>query len=134
MSEVYTFGVKTDQHTALIDITREIQGLVKESKVQQGICVIFIPHTTAAVTINENADPDVVRDFMMEMNKVVPWTDGYRHIEGNSAAHIKSSMMGFSETVIIEDGRLLLGTWQSIYFTEFDGPRIRKVKVKIIES
>ncbi|HKL79682.1 MAG TPA: secondary thiamine-phosphate synthase enzyme YjbQ [Mobilitalea sp.] len=134
MSEIYTFGVKTDQHTALIDITREVQGLVKESKVQQGICVIFIPHTTAAVTINENADPDVVRDFMMEMNKVVPWTDAYRHTEGNSAAHIKSSMMGFSETVIIEEGRLLLGTWQSIYFTEFDGPRIRKVKVKIIED
>lgn len=134
MGEVYTFGVKTGQHCAMIDITREIRNLVKDSGVKSGLCVVFIPHTTAGVTINENADPDVIRDFMMEMNKVVPISDGYRHTEGNSAAHIKSSMMGFSQTVIIEDGRLLLGTWQGIYFMEFDGPRIRKVHVKIIES
>lgn len=134
MSGVYTFGVKTDQHTAMIDITRQVQQIVNESKVRQGLCVVFVPHTTAALTINENADPDVIRDFMMEINKIVPLSDGYHHMEGNSAAHIKASMMGFSEMIMIEDGRLLLGTWQGIYFMEFDGPRIRKVKVKIIEG
>ena len=134
MSGVYTFGVKTDQHTAMIDITRQVQAFVSESKVRQGLCMVFVPHTTAAVTINENADPDVIRDFMMEMNKIVPLSDGYHHMEGNSAAHIKASMMGFSEMIMIEDGRLLLGTWQGIYFMEFDGPRIRKIKVKIMEG
>jgi secondary thiamine-phosphate synthase enzyme len=118
----------------MIEITREVQDIVKESGVRQGICVVFIPHTTAAITINENADPDVVRDFLMEINKIVPISDGYHHCEGNSAAHIKSSMMGFSETIIIEEGRLLLGTWQGIYFMEFDGPRIRKIYVKVIEG
>lgn len=134
MSELYTFGVKTSQHTAMIDITREVNNLVKQGGVKNGICVVFIPHTTAGITINENADPDVIRDFMMEINKIIPLSDGYHHSEGNSAAHIKSSMMGFSQTIIIEDGRLLLGTWQGIYFMEFDGPRIRKVYVKIIEG
>ncbi len=134
MGEVYTFGVKTGQHCAMIDITREIRMLVNDSGVKNGICIIFVPHTTAGITINENADPDVVRDFMMEMSKVVPLADGYHHSEGNSAAHIKASMMGFSQTLIIEDGRLLLGTWQGIYFMEFDGPRIRKLHVKIIEG
>ncbi len=134
MSEVYTFGVKSGQHFAMINITREVQNKVKESGIKDGICVIFVPHTTAGITINENADPDVVRDFLMEISKVIPLADGYQHSEGNSAAHIKSSMMGFSQTVIIEDGRLLLGTWQGIYFMEFDGPRIRKVHVKIIEG
>ena len=134
MSSVYTFGVRTGQASAMIDITSKVQDIIEDSGVKNGICIVFIPHTTAAVTKNENADPDVVRDFLMEMNKIVPFSDGYRHMEGNSAAHIKSSMMGFSETIIIEDGRLLLGTWQGIYFTEFDGPRIRKVHVKIIEG
>lgn len=134
MQQIYTFGVKTEQPTAMFDITQEVQNVVKESKVKQGICIVFVPHTTAGITINENADPDVVRDFMMEINKIVPFEDGYNHFEGNSAAHIKASMMGFSESIIIEDGRLLLGTWQGIYFMEFDGPRIRKVRVKIIEG
>lgn len=134
MSELYTIGVKTGQPTAMIDITKEVQRIVKESNVFSGICVIFVPHTTAGITINENADPDVVKDFLMEMNKIVPISDGYRHNEGNSAAHIKASMMGFSETVIIENGRLVLGTWQGIYFMEFDGPRIRKVQIKLIEG
>lgn len=134
MSEVYTFGVKTGQPCAMINITGEIQNRVKESGVRNGICVIFVPHTTAGITINENSDPDVVKDFIMEIDKVIPLSDGYQHWEGNSAAHIKSSMMGFSQTVIIEDGRLLLGTWQGIYFMEFDGPRIRKVFVKIMEG
>jgi len=134
MSGVYTFGVKTGQQTAMIDITREISNLVKESGVKSGICVICVPHTTAGITINENTDPAVIRDFMMEINKIIPMSDGYHHSEGNSAAHIKSSMMGFSQTIIIEDGHLLMGTWQGIYFLEYDGPRIRKIHVKIMEG
>ena len=128
------FEVKTSKHTQMLDITREVQRAVTESGVRDGICTVFIPHTTAAVTINENADPDVVRDFTMELGKIVPWEDGYHHMEGNSAAHLKSSMIGFSEQIIIEDGRLLLGTWQGIYFCEFDGPRSRKRFVKIMEG
>jgi secondary thiamine-phosphate synthase enzyme len=134
MGEVYTFGVKSGQHCAMINITKDVQGIVKDSGVKNGICIIFVPHTTAGISINENADPDVVRDILLEMSRVVPLTDGYNHSEGNSAAHIKSGMMGFSLTVIIEEGRLLLGTWQGIYFMEFDGPRIRKVHVKIMEG
>ena len=126
--------VRTTAHTQMQDITHLIQKAVTESGVRDGICMIFIPHTTAAVTINENADPDVVRDFTMEINKIVPWEDGYHHMEGNSAAHLKSSMIGFSEQVIIENGRLVLGTWQGIYFCEYDGPRSRKVYIKIIEG
>ena len=129
-----TLQVKTSAHTQMLDITRQIQEEVTASGVKSGICTIFIPHTTAAVTINENADPDVVRDFTMEINKIVPWEDGYHHMEGNSAAHLKSSMIGFSEQVIIEDGRLVLGVWQGIYFCEYDGPRTRKVIVKITEG
>ena len=116
MQQTYTLGVRTEQPTAMIDITKEVQNIVKESGVKQGICIVFIPHTTAGITINENADPDVVRDFTMEINKLIPMDDGYFHVEGNSAAHIKASIMGFSETIIIEDGRLLLGTWQGILF------------------
>ena len=128
------FEIRTSKHTQMLDITREVQRAVTESGVRDGICTVFIPHTTAAVTINENADPDVVRDFTMELNKIVPWEDGYHHMEGNSAAHLKSSMIGFFEQIIIEDGRLLLGTWQGIYFCEFDGPRSRKCFVKIMEG
>lgn len=128
------FEVRTSKHTQMLDITREVQRAVTESGVRDGICTVFIPHTTAAVTINENADPDVVRDFTMELGKIVPWEDGYHHMEGNSAAHLKSSMIGFSEQIIIEDGRILLGTWQGIYFCEFDGPRSRKCYVKIMEG
>ena len=128
-----TLPLKTTSHTQMLDITRQIQDAVTDSGVKSGICTIFISHTTAAVTINENADPDVVRDFTTEINKIVPWEDGYHHMEGNSAAHLKSSMIGFSEQVIIEDGRLVLGVWQGIYFCEYDGPRNRKVIVKISE-
>jgi secondary thiamine-phosphate synthase enzyme len=126
------FEVRTSKHTQMLDITREVQRAVTESGVRDGICTVFIPHTTAAVTINENADPDVVRDFTMELGKIVPWEDGYHHMEGNSAAHLKSSMVGASEQIIIEDGRLVLGTWQGIYFCEYDGPRNRKAIIKII--
>ena len=125
--------VKTSQHTQMLDITRQVQQAVAEAGITDGVCMIFVPHTTAAVTINENADPDVVRDFTKEINKIVPWEDGYHHMEGNSAAHLKASLIGFSEQVIIEDGRLVLGTWQGIYFCEYDGPRHRKVYVKIME-
>ncbi|MBR4909202.1 MAG: secondary thiamine-phosphate synthase enzyme YjbQ [Acidaminococcaceae bacterium] len=128
---LFKLEVKTTSHTEMKDITHLIQKAVTDSGVKDGLCTVFIPHTTAAVTINENADPDVVKDFTMELSKIVPWEDGYLHMEGNSAAHLKSSMIGFSEQVIIDNGRLVLGTWQGIYFCEFDGPRHRKVYVKI---
>ena len=127
-----TLNVRTDKHTQMKDITGQVRDAVRESGVKDGICMVFIPHTTAAVTINENADPDVVRDLNMELDKIVPWEDGYQHMEGNSAAHLKSSMIGASEQIIIEDGRLVLGTWQGIYFCEYDGPRNRKAIIKII--
>lgn len=130
----YQFPVRTSSHTQMVDITSQVQKIVTDSGVQQGICVVFVPHTTAAVTINENADPDVQTDFMKEINKIVPWEDGYRHMEGNSAAHLKASMMGFSETIIIDQGRLVLGTWQGVYFLEYDGARNRRVYVKIIRE
>ena len=127
-------NIKTSKHTQMINITETVQKAVTESGVKEGICTVFIPHTTAAVTINENADPDVVRDFTMEINKIVPWEDGYQHMEGNSAAHLKASMIGFSEQIIIDGGRLVLGTWQGVYFCEFDGPRSRKLYLKITED
>ena len=126
--------VQTHAQTEFVRIDHEVQSAVNESGVKNGICLIFAPHTTAAITINENADPDVVRDIIMETSKIIPFQDGYRHAEGNSAAHIKSSLFGASETVIIENGRLKLGTWQSIYFCEFDGPRHRKVWVQILSE
>ena len=128
------FQVKTSSHTQMVDITSQVRKAVEDSGVKEGICVVFVPHTTAAVTVNENADPDVQTDFMKEINKIVPWEDGYRHFEGNSAAHLKASVMGFSETLIIERGQLLLGTWQGIYFLEYDGPRNRRVCVKVMEG
>ena len=127
-----TLNVRTERHTQMKDITAQVRDAVRESGVKDGICMVFIPHTTAAVTINENADPDVVRDFTMEINKLVPWEDGYQHMEGNSAAHLKASMIGFSEQIIVEDGRLVLGTWQGVYFCEYDGPRRRNVYVKLM--
>ena len=131
---VFQFTVRTSSHTQMLDITGQIQKVVADSGVQDGLCVVFIPHTTAAVTINENADPDVQTDFIKEINKIVPWNDGYLHAEGNSAAHLKASMMGFSETLLVDGGKLLLGTWQGVYFLEYDGPRTRKVYVKIMEG
>ena len=127
-------AVKTSQTVQFVNIDRDVQRIIRESGVQDGICVIFVPHTTAAVTINENADPDVVRDMVMEINKIVPFNDGYYHMEGNSAAHIKSSMFSPSLTIIIENGRPVYGTWQSIYFCEFDGPRSRTCVVKVVEG
>ena len=123
--------LSTTKHTQMVDITEMIRKAVGDSGVTDGICTVFIPHTTAAVTINENADPDVVRDFTTEIDKIVPWDDGYHHMEGNSAAHLKASMIGFSQQIIIDRGDLVLGTWQGIYFCEYDGPRLRNVYVKL---
>lgn len=123
--------IRTHARTEMIDITSKIQETVRESGIESGICTVFVPHTTAGITINENADPDVVSDILKEVNKIVPFEDGYSHMEGNSAAHIKASMFGFSQQIIVEGGRLMLGTWQGIYFCEFDGPRNREVYVKI---
>ena len=128
------FTLQTSGRSQLIDITSRVREAVTAYGIREGLCTIFIPHTTAAVTINENADPDVVRDFLYELDKIVPWQDGYRHAEGNSAAHLKSSLIGVSKQVLIENGRLILGTWQGIYFCEFDGPRTRRVLVRIDSS
>lgn len=126
--------IKTRNRIEMIDITPQVQKLVQQKGIASGLCVVFIPHTTAAITINENADPSVIHDLLAELNKIVPLQDGYRHSEGNSAAHIKSSVIGCSQTVIIEQGALQLGTWQSLFFCEFDGPRNRKVWVKIVKG
>jgi len=123
--------VKTHAQTELIDITTLIEQAVRSQKgFENGFCFIFIPHTTAAITINESADPSVKTDILSILNKVIPWNDNYRHSEGNSAAHIKSVLVGASEQVAVEQGRLVLGTWQGLFFCEFDGPRTRKVHVK----
>lgn len=128
-----TLSIKTTSQTTLINITNQIQDLVNKNDWSDGLLTVFIPHTTAAITINENADPDVTRDMLHELNKVIPMDDNYHHFEGNSAAHIKSSLFGPSLSVIVENKNILLGTWQGIYFCEFDGPRNRKVWVKFIK-
>ena len=126
-----TFSVKTSARTQMIDIGREVEEAIRAEGVSDGVALVFVPHTTAGVTINENADPTVVRDILMETEKIVPLQDGYHHGEGNSAAHIKSSLFGPSLMLIVKDGRPVLGTWQAIYFYEFDGPRNRKVHVAV---
>jgi secondary thiamine-phosphate synthase enzyme len=126
------FEVSTPSHACLVNITAQVSRLVTLSKIESGLCCVFVPHTTAAVTINENADPTVQSDIIREMDKVVPWNDQYDHVEGNAAAHIKVSMFGPSQAIIVERGKLQLGTWQGIYLAEFDGPRTRKVWVKLI--
>ncbi len=131
---IQTFQVRTSAQAEFIDITRPVQEAVKKTGVKDGICLIFIPHTTAAVTINENADPSVVQDMIMELNKIVPVQAPYRHLEGNSPSHIKASLVGCSQMVFVESGKLVLGTWQGIFFCEFDGPRDRKVHVKAISG
>ena len=128
---MHTFSVRTGSGTEFVDVTNQVASAVQDSGVVEGQCCVFVPHTTAGVTINENADPSVRRDMLMELNKVIPLEDGYHHGEGNSAAHIKSSLMGQSVTIPVSGGRLALGTWQGIYFCEFDGPRSRRVHVSI---
>lgn len=130
---IRTFQVRTSKKTEFIDMTSSIQEVVKNTGVEEGICFIFIPHTTAGVTINENADPNVSQDIIMELNKIVPFQDQYHHIEGNSPAHIKASLIGVSQIVFVESGKLVLGTWQGIFFCEFDGPRNRKVHVNVLK-
>lgn len=125
-------SVKTREKTELVDITSEINRLVRQSQVDQGLCMLYVPHTTAAVTINESADPSVKSDMLMVLNQVIPWEAGYRHLEGNSAAHIKTTLVGSSELIAIENRQLVLGTWQGIFFCEFDGPRSRKLQVRIL--
>jgi secondary thiamine-phosphate synthase enzyme len=129
-----TFQVRTSTQTEFIDITRSVQEAVKKTGVEEGVCIIFIPHTTAAVTINENADPSVAQDMVMALNKIVPFKDQYHHVEGNSPAHIKSSLVGCSQIVLVESGKLVLGTWQGVFFCEFDGPRNRRVHVNVISD
>jgi secondary thiamine-phosphate synthase enzyme len=123
-------SVQSNSRTDFIDITDAVQQYVRKAGLHDGIITIFVPHTTAGVTINENADPDVTADLETVFDRMVPWTGGYRHAEGNTAAHMKATMTGSSAQVIVESGRLCLGTWQSIYFCEFDGPRHRKIWLK----
>ncbi len=127
--------IQSQQRIELIDITAEVQRVLKElPRVSNGICHIFVRHTTAAITINESADPDVRRDLIDWLNRMAPHQAGYRHREGNSDAHVKSSLVGVSATIPIENNRLLLGTWQGIFFCEFDGPRKRNIHIDILSS
>jgi len=128
---MYKLAVRTPAHSIFVNITSEIQRIVAESGVRSGVCHVFVPHTTAGITINENADPDVTRDILQTLERIVPWEGPYQHDEGNSAAHLKASMMGFSQAILIENGALALGTWQAIYFCEFDGPRNREVWIQV---
>ncbi|MDX1565655.1 MAG: secondary thiamine-phosphate synthase enzyme YjbQ [Phycisphaeraceae bacterium] len=127
-----TLEVQTDRRDQMVEITAEVQAVVDREQIDTGSVLVFVPHTTAGITINENADPDVVHDFLKQLDQMVPWSQPfYRHGEGNSAAHVKASMMGSSVRVLIESGRLVLGTWQGIWFCEFDGPRSRRVRVRV---
>ena len=128
------YSLKTTKAQQFVDITGLVRKTVNESGVEDGIAVVFVPHTTAGVTINENADPDVVKDILAALDKTYPQHGEYLHVEGNSHAHIKASLMGCSCSIIIEKGNLKLGTWQGVYFCEFDGPRSRKVYIKIIKA
>lgn len=123
-------NVKSKSRTEFIDITEMVQDVVKESNVVKGICYLYVPHTTAGITINEGADPSVQRDILNTLNRLVPHEMNYFHREGNADAHIKSTIVGTSVNVIVDEGKLLLGTWQSIFFCEFDGPRHRRIAVK----
>ncbi len=127
-----SISVKTGKRIEMVDITSSVQKEVSSGRVADGICLVYVPHTTAGVTINEGADPAVCTDIIRKLNELVPPNDGYRHMEGNSDSHIKTSLIGSSVTVIVENGRLVLGTWQKIFFCEFDGPRSRRVYFKTV--
>lgn len=129
-----TIAVTTHQHTQMLDITVEVQRAVSASGIQDGAVVVYCPHTTAGLTINENADPSVAADILETLEKLVPWRANYRHTEGNAAAHVKSTLVGHSLLVPVEAGRLALGTWQGIFFCEFDGPRNRRVLVQVLKA
>ena len=125
--------IKTRAKTEFVDITSQVNRLFASTgSVVNGLCFLYVPHTTAAVTVNESADPSVREDILNVLNAIVPWEGGYRHLEGNSPAHIKSTLVGASEWVAVENSRLVLGTWQGIFFCEFDGPRTRKIHVRVI--
>ncbi len=126
--------VKTAKHTSVVNITQRVREIVEASSVENGLCIVYVPHTTAAVFINEGADPDVVKDILNTLEKLVPWTNGYAHMEGNAAAHIKSSIIGNSRIVPILEGKLMLGRWEAIFLAEFDGPREREVIVSIARA
>jgi len=128
---VESFSVRTSSRTDFVDVTSRVESVVGQSGVAEGLCCVYVPHTTAGITVNENADPAVRRDMLMELDRMVPLQDGYSHAEGNSAAHIKASLMGHSVTVPVVEGRLALGTWQGIYLCEFDGPRSRRIHVTV---
>ena len=126
------FEIKSQSRSQMIEVTGRVQALVADAGITAGVVIVYVPHTTAAVTINENADPDVAHDFLKQLDAMVPWEQPfYRHGEGNSAAHVKASMMGASVTVLIEKGKLQLGRWQGVWLCEFDGPRTREVWVRL---
>lgn len=129
---MFSFSVKTRAQQELVDITPQIRSLAEEHGGQKKLCVVYVPHTTAAVTVNENADPDVKRDIIYGLNQMVPADLDYRHGEGNSPAHIKASLMGSFHTLLIENGKIILGTWQGVFLAEFDGPRNRSVIVAFV--
>ncbi|MDQ6883251.1 MAG: secondary thiamine-phosphate synthase enzyme YjbQ [Candidatus Dormibacteraeota bacterium] len=126
-----TLAIQTSARAEALNITKDVEAVVTASGIEDGICVVFVPHTTAAVFLNENADPDALADILSTLDRMVPWEAGYRHAEGNAAAHIKASLVGTSETIPVEDGRLSLGRWQGIFFAEFDGPRRRECRVSV---
>ena len=127
---ISTLSIDTTDRSEMIDITSKVEEELKRSGLKDGVCFLFVPHTTAGITINESADPSVAKDIQAMLNKLIPWEGSYRHLEGNSAAHIKSSLLGNSVMVFVESGHLKLGTWQGIFFCEFDGPRSRKLYIK----
>ena len=132
MAAFQKLPVETREHTQLVDVTDLVRREVRAAGVREGVVTLFVPHTTAGITIQENADPDVVRDLMVALERAVPWESGdYRHSEGNTAAHVKASLMGSSAQMFVRDGDLALGTWQAIYFCEFDGPRSRELWLQI---
>ncbi|OHE63991.1 MAG: hypothetical protein A2413_07420 [Treponema sp. RIFOXYC1_FULL_61_9] len=132
MTELNEFSVRSRGRNEWIDVTGDVRRAVADSGIKEGICVVFVPHTTAAVTLNENADPDVGRDVNLQLSAISPDRPEFRHSEGNSDAHVKTSLVGPSVTLIVSGGDLLLGTWQAVWFTEFDGPRTRKILVRVL--
>ncbi len=126
----FTLSIRTRDRSEMVDITSQVEGELRRSGLEDGVCFIYVPHTTAGITINENADPSVIADIQAMLNRLVPWEGPYSHLEGNSAAHIKGTLVGNSVMVLVESGRLKLGTWQGIFLCEFDGPRSRKVHIR----
>jgi secondary thiamine-phosphate synthase enzyme len=129
---VHSLKVKTDRRTQLLDVTAQVQQVIEKSRVSSGVCYVYVPHTTAAVMINECADPDVARDIEGAFDRLIPFEGPYRHAEGNSDSHMKAVLVGASQTIFVEDGKLQLGRWQGIFFCEFDGPRERRLQVKLV--